>query len=43
MFLDIVSHVKTNVEDSIGRLGQEGIIGVKILNLVIPKPDITPN
>merc|ERR1712001_419526 len=40
MFLDIVSHVKTNVEDSIGRLGQEGIIGVKILNLVIPKPDI---
>merc|ERR1712226_735280 len=40
MFLDIVRHVKTNVEESIDRLGQEGITGVKILNLVIPKPDI---
>merc|ERR1712141_2894 len=40
MFLDIVEHVKTNVEGSISRLGEKGIIGVKILNLVIPKPDI---
>lgn len=37
MFLDIVSIVQTNVERSIERLGMNGI---KILNLVIPKPDI---
>ena len=43
MFLDIVGHVKTNVERSISRLGEKGIIGVKILNLVIPKPDIPPD
>ena len=40
MFLDIVGHVKSNVEDSISRLGEKGIIGVKILKLDIPKPDI---
>merc|ERR1712025_80545 len=33
-FLDIVQHVKANVELSIRRLGQEG---VEILNLDIPK------
>merc|ERR1719400_1711542 len=37
MFLDIVANVKTNVEESITRLGSNGI---SILNLVIPKPDI---
>ena len=37
MFLDIVDSVKRNVEVSINRLGMDG---VKILNLVIPKPDI---
>ena len=37
MFLDIVEKVKIDVEDSIQRLGQDG---VKILNLVVPKPDI---
>ena len=37
MFLDIVDSVKRNVEVSINRLGLDG---VKILNLVIPKPDI---
>ena len=37
MFLDIVENVKLDVEDSIRRLGQDG---VKILNLVVPKPDI---
>ena len=37
MFLDIVDHVKKNVEISIKRLGQDGI---EILNLVIPKPEI---
>ena len=37
MFLDIVENVKIDVEDSIRRLGQDG---VKILNLVVPKPDI---
>ena len=37
MFLDIVEKVKIDVEDSIQRLGQNG---VKILNLVVPKPDI---
>ena len=36
-FLDIVSQVKIQVEKSITRLGMNGI---KILNLVIPKPDI---
>ena len=36
-FLDIVSQVKIQVERSITRLGMNGI---KILNLVIPKPDI---
>jgi len=43
MFLDMVGHIKDNVEDSISRLGEKGIIGVKILNLVIPKPDIPPD
>lgn len=37
MFLEIVGSVKKNVEVSITRLGMNG---VKILNLVIPKPDI---
>merc|ERR1719266_149756 len=37
MFLDIVANVKINVEQSITRLGSNGI---SILNLVIPKPDI---
>ena len=37
MFLDIVQIVQKNVEFSIKRLGMDGI---KILNLVIPKPDI---
>merc|ERR1711884_529643 len=37
MFLDIVRIVKVNVETSIERLGMNGI---KILNLVIPKPTI---
>lgn len=37
MFLDIVSNVKRNVEESINRLGSDGI---RILNLVVPKPDI---
>ena len=37
MFLDIVEIVKVNVESSIKRLGMNGI---KILNLVIPKPTI---
>ena len=37
MFLDIVDSVKRNVEVSINRLGLDG---VKILNLVIPKPDV---
>merc|ERR1712061_931098 len=37
MFLDIKGIVKSEVEKSIVRLGMNGI---KILNLVIPKPDI---
>merc|ERR1712210_162049 len=37
MFLDIVADVKLNVEQSITRLGSNGI---RILNLVVPKPDI---
>jgi hypothetical protein len=37
MFLNIVQEVKFNVEKSIDRLGMSGI---KILNVVIPKPDI---
>jgi len=37
LFLDIVDKVKHNVEKSIERLGNNGI---KVLNLVIPKPDI---
>lgn len=37
MFLEIVGIVKQNVEKSITRLGMNGI---KILNVVIPKPDI---
>lgn len=37
LFLDIVENVKHNVEQSIQRLGKNGM---KILNLVIPKPDI---
>ena len=37
MFLEIVNHVKENVEKSISRLGANGI---EILNLVIPKPEI---
>jgi len=40
MFLDIVAHVKENVNHSISRLGEGGI---EILNLVIPKPDIPPD
>merc|ERR1712156_1245581 len=37
LFLEIVDKVKHNVEQSIDRLGMSGI---KLLNLVIPKPDI---
>jgi len=37
LYLDIVAHVKANVEDSIKRLGDNGM---KIHNLVIPKPKI---
>merc|ERR1719300_2096090 len=37
MFLDIVGHVTENVKMSIKRLGQDGI---KLFNLVIPKPTI---
>jgi len=37
MFLDIVADVKINVEESITRLGSNGI---RILNLVVPKPEI---
>merc|ERR1711935_503751 len=37
MFLDIVADVKINVEQSITRLGSNGI---SILNLVVPKPEI---
>ena len=37
MFLEIVAHVRENVEKSIKRMGEDGI---EILNLVIPKPDI---
>ena len=37
MFMDIVENVKLNVEESITRLGSNGI---QILNLVVPKPDI---
>lgn len=37
MFLEVTSIVKTNVEHSIKRLSNDSI---KILNLVIPKPDI---
>jgi len=37
MFLDIVENVKSNVRESISRLGEDGI---EILNLVIPKPEI---
>jgi len=37
LFLEIVQNVKQNVEKSIERLGDNGI---KLLNLVIPKPDI---
>ena len=37
MFLDIVANVRRNVENSIRRLGEDGI---EILNLVIPKPEI---
>merc|ERR1719384_2538578 len=37
MFLDIVDKVQKNVEFSIKRLSNDSI---KILNLVIPKPDI---
>jgi len=36
-FLKIVGNVKTRVEESISRLGENGI---QILNLVIPKPEI---
>jgi len=39
-FLDIVKHVKENVEKSISRLGEDGI---EIINLVIPKPEIPPD
>lgn len=39
-FLDIVQAVKTRTEEKIKRLGMDGI---KILNLVIPKPDIPPD
>ena len=37
LYLDIVAHVKENVEESIKRLGDNGM---KIHNLVIPKPKI---
>ena len=37
LYLDIVAHVKANVEESIKRLGDNGM---KIHNLVIPKPKI---
>ncbi|CAG0889034.1 unnamed protein product [Cyprideis torosa] len=37
MFLDIVGNVKSQVESNIFRLVEDGI---RILNLVIPKPDI---
>ena len=37
MFLEVTQIVKTNVEHSIKRLSNDSI---KILNLVIPKPDI---
>jgi hypothetical protein len=37
MFLLIVAHVKNRVQLSIERLGEGGI---KLLNLVVPKPDI---
>jgi hypothetical protein len=37
MFLSIVAHVKNRVQLSIERLGEGGI---KLLNLVVPKPDI---
>jgi len=46
MFLDIVQHVKDNVEKNIKRLAsnpsdkEETANGVEILNLVIPKPEI---
>ena len=46
MFLDIVQHVKDNVEINIRRLTarradhQDTENGIEILNLVIPKPDI---
>merc|ERR1712179_273594 len=46
MFLDIVQHVKDNVEINIRRLtarpsdNQKTENGIEILNLVIPKPDI---
>jgi len=46
MFLDIVEHVKANVERSIRRLASEpsdppdAENGIEILNLVIPKPEI---
>merc|ERR1711935_722744 len=40
MFLDIVANVKTNVEESILRLGDKSGTGIRILNLVVPKPDI---
>jgi len=39
-FLEIVEVVKAKIEDSIKRLAPDGI---KILNLVIPKPDIPPD
>merc|ERR1712242_285981 len=42
MFLDIVGIVKDNVQAHIIRLGEglNGISGITILNLAIPKPDI---
>ena len=46
MFLDIVQHVKDNVEKNIKRLAsdpsekEDTANGVEILNLVIPKPEI---
>merc|ERR1712025_1040010 len=46
MFLDIVQHVKDNVEKNIKRLAsnpsdkEDTVNGVEILNLVIPKPEI---
>ena len=46
MFLDIVQHVKDNVEINIRRLTarradhQDTENSIEILNLVIPKPDI---